>query len=245
MIIPQVVLAVGAAALLTGCAAGGAASTSTPPDTASYYSDAPVSSPVVTVLASRTATGGLCVSGSTCESSFTVSSDGTWELASGDEVRSGALTPQSLNAVLAATTATRIADAPPFTGTCPIAYDGQELVYTWIDASGSTQTVSACQKEVADDDPLVVALDHAQAEALNQPDIDFDAQAARTQAVANAVLGMPEDEAIATIEGVSSMKLTARIVRRDAQTFLVTEDYSPTRVNLSIHAGIVTDATVG
>ena len=222
------------------------------PTTAAQSPDAPVSSPPVTVVASRTATGGLCVTGSTCESVFTVSSDGTWAIGSDDQVQSGVLDAATLAAILDATTATTLPDAPPFTGTCPVAYDGQEVIYSWVDASNSTISVSACDKAVPPNDPLVLALDAAANQATLSalpespaPGDGMDAQAARTQAIANSVLGMPEDEAIATIEGVSSMKLTTRIVRRDAQTFMVTEDYSPTRVNLSIHAGIVTDATVG
>ncbi len=208
----------------------------------------PVVSPApVTFLASRAATGGMCAGGA-CDVTFSVSSDGTWTLTSSDATSAGTLSPSATAALVDATTATEIADAPPFTGTCPTAYDGNELVYAWRDAAGATQTVSACDRAIADDDPLVVALAAASAEAdsASAPATDDLAQqAARTEAIAQTVVGLPEDEAVATIEGVSSVRLTTRIVARDGVSFPVTEDYSPQRVNLTVESGIVTSVSVG
>jgi hypothetical protein len=64
-------------------------------------------------------------------------------------------------------------------------------------------------------------------------------------AVAAEVIGMPEELAIQTIEGISSEQLTARVVRRDDENYAVTEDYSLSRINLEIDAGIVTKAFIG
>ncbi len=59
---------------------------------------------------------------------------------------------------------------------------------------------------------------------------------------AAALLTLTEEEAgrLAASNGWS-----VRIVARDGESFAVTEDYSPTRVNLSIEGGVVVDVTVG
>jgi hypothetical protein len=64
-------------------------------------------------------------------------------------------------------------------------------------------------------------------------------------AVAAEVIGMPEELAIQTIEGISSEQLTARVVRRDDENYAVTEDYSLSRINLEIDVGVVTKAFIG
>lgn len=43
----------------------------------------------------------------------------------------------------------------------------------------------------------------------------------------------------------TDMGLVSRVVKRDGESFAVTMDYSPTRVNFTIESGIVTDVTVG
>ena len=64
-------------------------------------------------------------------------------------------------------------------------------------------------------------------------------------AVAAEVIGMTEEDAIQTIEGISSEQLTARVVRRDDESYAVTEDYSLSRINLEIDNGIVTKTSIG
>jgi hypothetical protein len=59
------------------------------------------------------------------------------------------------------------------------------------------------------------------------------------------VIGMSEEDAVQTIEGISSEKLTARITRRDGESYAVTEDYSVSRLNLEIDNDIVTKCTIG
>jgi hypothetical protein len=60
-----------------------------------------------------------------------------------------------------------------------------------------------------------------------------------------AVIGMTEAEAVQTIEGVSSEKLSVRIARRDSENFVLTMDYSPSRINLEIDHNLVSKATIG
>ncbi len=63
--------------------------------------------------------------------------------------------------------------------------------------------------------------------------------------MAAEVIGMTEEVAIQTIEGISSEQLTARVVRRDDESYPVTEDYSLSRINLEIDNGVVTKASIG
>ena len=75
---------------------------------------------------------------------------------------------------------------------------------------------------------------------------DFPTEPSATAlAVASEVIGMTEELAIQTIEGISSEQLTARVVRRDDSTYAITEDYSLSRINLEIDNGIVTKTWIG
>jgi hypothetical protein len=75
---------------------------------------------------------------------------------------------------------------------------------------------------------------------------DFPTEPSATAvAVAAEVIGMPEEQAIQTIEGISSEQLTARVVRRDGESYAITEDYSLSRINLEIDNGIVTKTYIG
>jgi hypothetical protein len=243
----RVLVAAAVVAVLAGCSPSGTGTSS------STLSAAPVTTPVTaTFLASLTETGGMCPDGA-CLASFAVSSDGTWNLVSSTANRSGALPADVLAALTTAATTTSLLDAPAFTGTCPTAYDGSEMVYSWRDSSGATQTVSACDKAVPDTDPLVTALEQAESAAgiasgdgsSAAPADDIAGQAAKTSAIAQSVVGMAEADAEATIAGVSSVKLTSRIVERDGVSLPATQDYSPQRINLTIEDGRVTAVSVG
>ena len=98
------------ASLLTGCAAIPA-----------VPADSPIPEPVLLVKAETR--GGLCVTGTTCESSITVMSDGTWTHVVNDAERTGTLPDGRVAALTDAVERTELAAAPAFTGTCPIAYD--------------------------------------------------------------------------------------------------------------------------
>jgi heat shock protein HslJ len=63
-----------------------------------------------------------------------------------------------------------------------------------------------------------------------------------TQEMAADVVGLPEAEAQAAVEGAG---LTFRVVSRDGESFAVTDDYSLTRINVVVVDGAVTEATIG
>jgi hypothetical protein len=65
---------------------------------------------------------------------------------------------------------------------------------------------------------------------------------AQTQALAASVVGMAEAEAEAAVTGANH---TFRVVTRDGEQFAVTEDYSPTRINVTVVGEKVTEATIG
>ncbi len=145
---PVVILAV----VLSGCAAVPAVPAAGPP------SPQPV---VLLVKAERR--GGLCVSGSMCESSITVRTDGTYTWRGNADGRSGTLSPDRFEALAAAVEQTGLASAPPFTGTCPVAYDGQEQVLTWL-VDGEPVSSASCERVFDPADPLVVAAEELYAE---------------------------------------------------------------------------------
>lgn len=64
-------------------------------------------------------------------------------------------------------------------------------------------------------------------------------------AVSQEVIGMTEDQAIQTIEGISSEELTYRVTRRDDENYPMTMDYRIDRINLEIDNGIVTKTSIG
>ena len=65
------------------------------------------------------------------------------------------------------------------------------------------------------------------------------------EAIASEVIGMSESDAIAKIEAVTDPPLTARVVRRDDENFVVTMDYRLDRINLEIDDDIVTKTSTG
>jgi hypothetical protein len=64
-------------------------------------------------------------------------------------------------------------------------------------------------------------------------------------AVSQEVIGMTEDQAIQTIEGISSEQLVYRVVRRDDEYYPMTMDYRINRINLEIDDGLVTKTSIG
>ena len=71
---------------------------------------------------------------------------------------------------------------------------------------------------------------------------EMQEQLERSEAFAATLIGMTEAEAIAAIEAEG---LIARVVARDGEYFMVTEDYSVSRINLEIEDDLVIEATVG
>lgn len=101
--------------------------------------------------------GGHCREGE-CRSAVTISPSGTVQRDLGPVVS----VPQPLLATLV--DAIRSTDfaavlARPFTGECPTAYDGQELVYTIATPSDGQVAMASCEVEVDPAAPLFAAIE--------------------------------------------------------------------------------------
>lgn len=99
--------------------------------------------------------GGLCVYGQ-CQNTITLYSDGTYAqlLGNGDKIvgfAESSLQNELEQAILDADFAQ--IRSVPFTGTCPIAYDGNELIYSFYTDAG-TETLSSCEFELDPAAPL-------------------------------------------------------------------------------------------
>jgi hypothetical protein len=142
------------------------ASTSpTAPATAAPASPSPAPSQVAGPIVIVETTGGECLQGA-CGSTIAIEADG--------RVHATAPAPAELGAVSAITLeglGTEIEQADfarlqsrPFTDTCPIAFDGQETIYTFTTPSGPVR-LDSCKVVVDPSDPLFVAVAAALAEA--------------------------------------------------------------------------------
>jgi hypothetical protein len=105
--------------------------------------------------------GGLCPEG-LCERSTEIDTDGTVRGSRPAPHVVGQIPPATLDAL---SLAIRGADfvsiqGRRFTGTCPMAYDGQEIVYTFHLAAGA-QVVASCSVAIDPSDPLFRAADAA------------------------------------------------------------------------------------
>lgn len=115
----------------------------------------PGTGPLVTV----TSHGGECVGGATCDTTIYLDRDG--------RVHSAAKPPNDLGQVPADAMATLIAaiaqtdyaaiKSHKFTGQCPTAFDGQELIFELAVGTG-TQRISSCEVDIDWGSPLFVAL---------------------------------------------------------------------------------------
>jgi hypothetical protein len=142
----RTLVALVAAVALGGC--GGSSS-------ATFATSAPAAARPLVVVETR---GGECPRAA-CGSTVIIESGG--------RVHSTAPTPAELGSVpesILDGLATEIArtdfeelKSHPFTGTCPVAYDGQETVYTFSTSSGH-ERIASCEVQIDPSDPLFVAV---------------------------------------------------------------------------------------
>ena len=127
--------------------------------------DLPGTGPLITVQLR----GGMCMEGA-CDHSVILEPDG--------RVHDDATPPKELGRVPAQsmatlTTAANGADyasikSHPFTGVCPVAFDGQELVFEFAVGSG-TQRIASCEVDIDWGHPLFVAVGIALGEWIPLP----------------------------------------------------------------------------
>jgi hypothetical protein len=78
----------------------------------------------------------------------------------------------------------------------------------------------------------------------SSPDMQFE-PSPTVVAVSQEVIGMTEEQAIQTIEGISSEELTYRVTRRNDEFYPMTMDYRINRINLEIDDGLVKKTSIG
>jgi hypothetical protein len=111
-------------------------------------------SPMVTVEA----TGGMCRTG-TCRSVFAIETDGRVHQTEPDAAEISQVTAESIDVLRTAIDSTdfEAIRSRPFLGTCPTAFDGQELVYTIATPNGA-ERIASCDVEVDPGAPLFIAV---------------------------------------------------------------------------------------
>jgi hypothetical protein len=102
--------------------------------------------------------GGLCVDGP-CAATVSVERDGRVHQAAKPPNDLGIVPPAALAALDAAirTTDFDALKSHPFTGQCPTAFDGQEIIFEF-DAPGGVQRISTCEVNVDFESPPFVAV---------------------------------------------------------------------------------------
>jgi hypothetical protein len=101
--------------------------------------------------------------------------------------------------------------------------------------------LTACSSQSPDD---AVTSTSMPAPESSSSDMQFE-PSPTVVAVSQEVIGMTEEQAIQTIEGISSEQLAYRVVRRDDEFYPMTMDYRINRINLEIDDGLVTKTSIG
>jgi hypothetical protein len=127
------------------------------PSVSPATSSIPPSGPLVTVETR----GGMCIEGA-CGSTIAIEVDGRIHAIAPAPAELGTVPGRALDALI---TEIAQADFPalkshPFTDTCPIAYDGQETIYTFTTTSAA-QRIASCEVVVDPAAPLFLAVDAA------------------------------------------------------------------------------------
>jgi hypothetical protein len=131
-----------------------AACSSAPAATPSPTPSASPSGPLLTL----TMRGGMCAPG-LCETTYYVEHDGRIHLAAKPPNELGYVGEQELADLQAAISAADFDEirSHPFAGTCPTAYDGQEMVLEFASPTGS-QSIASCEVALDWNAPLFSAV---------------------------------------------------------------------------------------
>jgi hypothetical protein len=102
--------------------------------------------------------GGLCPAG-TCDSAVILDRDGWVHAAAKPPNDLGHVDAPAMAALAAAIQSTDFAaiESHPFTGECPVNFDGQELIFEFS-VGATTQRIASCEVDIDWGSPLFVAL---------------------------------------------------------------------------------------
>jgi hypothetical protein len=114
--------------------------------------------------------GGMCADGGMCDSSVILDRDGRAHSAAKPPNDLGVVTAANISTLTAAIAATDFATlkSNPFTGECPIAFDGQELIFEFA-TLGGTQRLASCEVDIDWGHPLFIAVAAALGEWIPIP----------------------------------------------------------------------------
>ena len=115
--------------------------------------------PAVGRLVTVEAHGGRCPEGE-CRRVVAIESDGLVHQLEPDEAELHRVTEETIDAYRAALSVTdfNAIRSRPFTGECPTAFDGMEVIYTFVTPAGS-ERIASCEAEIDRQAPLFVAVD--------------------------------------------------------------------------------------
>ena len=118
-----------------------------------------VPSPADGRLVTVEAHGGRCPDGE-CRRVFAIESDGLVHQLEPDEAEIHRVTEETIDVYRAALSVTdfNAIRLRPFTGDCPTAFDGMEVIYTFATPSGQ-ERIASCEVEIDRQAPLFVAVD--------------------------------------------------------------------------------------
>ena len=113
--------------------------------------------------------GGMCPDGA-CDSMVVLERDGRVHDGKTPQTVHGRVTAKSYAALDAAISTADFAalKAKPFTGECPIAFDGQEQIFEFS-VAGGTQRLASCEVDIDWSSPLFIALAAAMGEWISIP----------------------------------------------------------------------------
>lgn len=154
-----------AAASVASSCASPVSPTVAPTGSAAVVASPSPSSPPAGPLVSVETRGGECPQGA-CGSTIVIEANGRVHATAPAPAELGSLPDVLLDGL-----ATEISKADfaavkshPFTGTCPVAFDGQETIYTFTTPSG-TERIASCEVDIDPAHPLFVAVSAALAAA--------------------------------------------------------------------------------
>ena len=152
-------------AFLPGPTTSPAASPASPPASPAPSQSAAPPGPLVSVETR----GGMCLGG-TSGAIVVLGTDGRVRTAAKPPNELGAVAAEDLAGLTALIEATDFVAirAHPFTGTCPVAYDGQEVVYEFT-TSDAVERIESCVTEVDSRHPLFVGVTAVLGEFISLP----------------------------------------------------------------------------
>jgi hypothetical protein len=148
--------------LAAGCGVASAPASALPPSSQTPAATAaPPSVAADGVLLTVETVGGHCIQGS-CDSTITIDSSGKAQQLKPEPKDLGTVPADVVDALVVEIDQADFdaITSQPFTDTCPIAFDGQQFIYT-VTTDGGSQRIDSCAVVVDPEAPLFVAVNAA------------------------------------------------------------------------------------